>query len=137
MIEPSLSGNREKLRTASLIAAAVGALGSVCLMLMAGLHPPVLLVVLFIGWVLAPFAALVLAIILSRRWSEFTKNTVYAVTFVVAICSLAVYGYVLVRPAASQPAFPYVAVPLLSWLLIFASVAVSALVSRRKEQTMK
>ena len=120
----------ETLRKVTLITATIGGAGAVCLMLMSGLHPPVLLVVLFIGWVLAPFAALVFANLVSRRWSIVTRYTLYSATLVIAVCSLAIYGYVLFRPPVSQPAFPYVAVPVGSWLFIAIALPVAALISR-------
>lgn len=120
----------EALRKASLITAVVGGLGSVCLMLMSGLRPPVLLIVLFIGWVLAPFAALVIANLVSGRWSIITRNALYSVMLVVTLCSLTIYGFVLVRPVAPQPAFPYVTVPIGSWLFSAIALAVAALIAR-------
>jgi hypothetical protein len=43
-----------------------------------------------------------------------------------AVCSLAIYAYVLTRPMPSKPAFPYVAVPLGSWLLIAVALPAAA-----------
>lgn len=46
------------LRAVGLVAVVVGAVASVLLMLRAG-HPPLALRLLFAGWVLSPFVALV------------------------------------------------------------------------------
>ena len=46
------------LRAAALIAIPVGAAGAVALFFRAADHPPPLLVVLFILWLLSPFAVL-------------------------------------------------------------------------------
>jgi predicted neutral ceramidase superfamily lipid hydrolase len=127
--------NRNELQTGSLIAAIVGGLGSICLMLMSGLRPPVFLIVLFIGWVSAPFAGLILASKLARRWSSITRSTLYVLMLAISFCSLAIYAYVLVRPPMSQPAFPYVAVPLVSWLVIVITIGLAALISRGRAKT--
>src|SRR5436309_5580415 len=59
------------LRRVALIAALVGALGSVGLVLQVGRrkHSPRLLLALFVIWVLSPFVALVVANIASKSWS--------------------------------------------------------------------
>ena len=123
----------ETLRKAFLRTAVVGGSGSVVLMMMSGLRPPVFLIILFIGWVLSPFAALVFATIVSRRWPMIVKQTLYFLMLVIVLGSLAIYGYVLVRPPASQPASPYVAVPMASWLLIAIALSIAALISHRSK----
>jgi hypothetical protein len=113
-----------------LIAAVTGGLGSVVLMLMSGLRPPFFIIILFIGWVLAPFVFLSLGIILSKRWSAITRNTLHWLTMLIAAGSLAIYIYVLVKPLQAQPAFPYVAVPIASGVIILATLLVTALILR-------
>jgi hypothetical protein len=108
----------ESARFAAMISALVGAVGSVGLMLGAGFHPPVLLVALFIVWVSAPFLAVIVAIYLSRNWRNSVRRALYAITPVLTLVSLAIYGYGMAWPLASQPAFPYVALPIASWLLL-------------------
>ena len=118
------------LRVAALIAVVAGAAGSIGLMLRAG-HPPLFLRVLFAIWVLSPFAALVLADVVSKRWSVPTRATLYTMMLVVTVGSLAIYGFDAVRPRRAQPAFVYVVVPPASWLLIAVAVPSAALLSRR------
>ncbi len=65
------------LRPAALIATVVAALGSIGLMLRVGGRAPVFLIVLFFGWVLAPFAALLYADRVSHRWSAPARTTLY------------------------------------------------------------
>jgi hypothetical protein len=118
-------------RKGSLIAALIGGLGSVALMLMSGLRPPVFIIILFIAWVLSPFVVLSVGVILASRWSTKTRGTLYWLTRLITVSSLAIYIYVLVKPLQSQPAFPYVAVPIGSGVIILAILAVTALISRR------
>jgi hypothetical protein len=122
------------LRTISHIALVIGGLGSVALMLLSGLRPPVFLIILFIGWVLAPFVLLGATIVLSSRWSTITRHTLYWLTMLIAAGSLAIYIYVLIKPLQSQPAFPYVAVPIVSVVIILAALLVTALISRRSHR---
>ena len=118
------------LRGVALIAVVVGAAGSVSLMLRAG-HPPLLLLVLFTGWVLSPFVALVLADIASKRWSVLTRATLHGVMLILTLGSLAFYGDIVSMPPGSKPAFVFLVVPLGSWLLLTIAVPIAALVSRR------
>jgi len=81
------------------------------------------LVVLFVIWILAPFAVLVLASAISKRWSVAARTTLYGVMFVVTVGSLAVYVRDAIKPRKSQPAAVYVVVPPISGL--FAGIAVA------------
>ena len=119
------------LRAAALIAVLAGAAGSVGLLLRAGQRSPRLLLVLFLIWVLAPFVALVLAHVVSKRWSVLTRATLYSVMLVVTLGSLAIYGYDALRPRKAQAAFWYVLVPPVSWLLVAIVVPIAALISGR------
>ncbi len=120
-----------RLRAAALIAVLAGAVGSVGLMLRAGQRTPRLLLVLFFFWVLSPFVALVLAHVVSKRWSVLTRATLYSVMLVVTLGSLAIYGDDALRPRKAQAAFWYVLVPPASWLLIAIVVPIAALISGR------
>lgn len=129
--ENSDSGSLGRLRAAALIAVLVGAGGSLALMFHAGQRTPRLLLVLFTCWVLAPFVTLVLAHVVSTRWSALTRATLYIVTLAVTLGSLAVYAHDAWLPRQAQAAFVYVAVPPVSWLLIAIVLAAAALISRR------
>ena len=118
------------LRAVALIAVVAGAVGSVGLMLRAG-HPPLFLRVLFVIWVLSPFVALTWANMVSKRWSVLTRSTLYCVTLVITLGSLAIYGNPALRPAGSANAFVFVAVPPVSWLLMAIVVPIAALISGR------
>lgn len=119
------------LRAVALIAVVAGALGSVGLMLWVGhRNPSRVLLVLFAIWDLSPFIALVLADIVSKRWSVLTRATLYVVMLILTLGSLAFYGDVVWRPRP-QPAFVFLVVPLASWLLMTIVVPIAALVSGR------
>ena len=118
------------LRAAALIALLVGAVGSVGLMLRAGhRNPSRLLLVLFALWVLSPFIALVLANMISKRWSVLTRATLYTVMLILTVGSLAIYGDVALGPPRTKAAFVFVVVPPASWLLIAIVVPIAALIS--------
>jgi len=120
------------LRTAALIALAAGATGSLGFMLRAGQHTPRLLLILFMFWVFAPFAALLWANMVSKRWSVLTRATLYCVMLIVSFGSLAIYGeWINVRPAGSANAFLFVAVPPVSLVFIMIIVGIAALRSGR------
>ena len=87
--------------------------------------------VIFVVWVLAPFAGLGLANALSTRWPVVTRTMLYCLMLVVALGSLIVYGFDAVRPRHAQAAFVYVIVPPASCLLIAFALALSALLARR------
>jgi hypothetical protein len=120
------------LHAAALIAVLAGAVGSVCLMLRAGhRNPSRLLLVLFALWVLSPFIALVLANMVSKRWSVLARATLYTVMLVITVGSLAIYGDVALGPPRTKAAFVFVVVPSASWLLIAIVVPIAALISGR------
>ena len=120
------------MRSLARIAMAVGAVGSIALFMSAATTTPRLLIVLFWIWIMAPFAALAWAWRVSTRWSPLTQTTLYSVTTVIALVSLAFYARVLSPPAGSPRAAVFVAVPPLSLLLMTAALSIAALVSRRR-----
>ena len=121
------------LRRAALILLAAGAFGSVGCMGFVGRHQrSVLLLVLFTVWVLSPFAALAVGVALSNRWSVPIRRTLYTLTIVVALGSLAVYGTIAFGPPRPQPAFYFIVVPPACWGLIAIVVPVAALIAGRR-----
>jgi hypothetical protein len=120
------------LRAVALIAVIAGAGGSVVLMLHAGQRTPRLLLVLFIIWVLSPFIALLWANMVSKRWSVVTQVTLYCVTLILTLGSLAIYDeLVVIRPPGSANAFLFVVVPPASWVFMAGVVPMATLISRR------
>jgi hypothetical protein len=120
------------LHAVALIALVVGATGSLVFMFRAGQHTPRLLLVLFTIWVLSPFAALLWANIVSKRWSVLTRGTLYCVMLIVTVGSLAIYGELVdLRPPGSANAFLWVIVPPISLLFITIVVSIAAFLSGR------
>ena len=131
--EKPKSGIINFLRTMALTALLAGAMGSLGLMLYAGRHTPVLLLVLFVGWVVSPFMGLVVANVVSKRWSVLTRVTLYSLMLVIALGSLV--GYTVAwRPQGTRPAFAFLVVPLVSWLLIALVIPIATLLSRRRSR---
>jgi len=116
----------------SIIALLVGAVGSVGLMLRVGhRNPSRLLIVLFTFWVLSPFIALVLANVVSKRWSVLTRATLCVEMLVITVGSLAIYGAHAFGTLRAKTGFVFLVVPAASWLLIAIVVAIAALISGR------
>ena len=126
------SGFLGLLRAVARIAVVAGAVGSVGLTLRAGRSTPRFLLVLFVIWVLSPFVALAWANMVSKRWPLLTRATLYCVTLVITLGSLAIYGNVVLPPKGSPRAFVFVIVPPGSWLLMATVVPIAALMSRRR-----
>ena len=120
------------LRAVALVAVVVGAGGSLVLMLRAGRDTPRFLLVLFVVWVLSPFVALAWANMVSNRWPALTRTTLYCVTLVITLGSLAIYGKLILPPAGSPHAFVFVAVPPVTWILMTIVVSIAALISRKQ-----
>jgi hypothetical protein len=117
------------LRAVGRPAAVVGAMGSVGLMIWVGhRNPSWLLLLMFVIWVIAPFAGLILADMRSANWSMLTRATLHALMLILAVGSLAAYADVLLRPR-SQPAAMFLVVPVLSWLLMAIALTVAMLMS--------
>ena len=129
--ERSEGGLIDLARIVSIIALIIGAAGSLIFMFRAGQQTPGLLLILFTLWVAAPFAALFWSTIVSKRWSVATRWTLYSVTIIVAISSLAVYGELIdVKPAGSANAFLWVIVPPVSLIFSTIVILIGALISR-------
>ena len=111
-----------------MIAGAVGSLG---LLLRAGAGAPPILLVLFVGWVLSPYLALILAHRVSVGWTARTRLSLYAVMLIVTVVSLAVYAIVVLGQPASRHTAVFLIVPLASWLIAAIAVTMTALRSRR------
>jgi len=123
------------LHAAALIAVLAGAVGSVGLMLHAGhRNPSRLLLVLFALWVLSPFIALVLANMVSKRWSVLTRATLYVMMMVLTFGSLAIYGALVFGPLRAKTGFIFLVVPAASWVLIAIVVAIAAAIMGRRSR---
>lgn len=126
-----------KLHTVAQAAAVVGAVGAVALTLYAGRGNNLpFLMILMAGWVFAPFFGFALARRFSGRWSPSTRAALDVVIVLVAIVSIAIYGYDAVGPPHVKRATPYVAVPIVAWLLMFTVVPVAAVLARRRNRSI-
>jgi hypothetical protein len=120
------------LRKVSLITAIAGAIVSLGLMFATGNRPPLFLIILFVLWVAAPYAAFVLAIRFAKRWPHAVQTTLYWTTLVVTAVSFIIYINDVLNPPASTRAFVWVLVPAVSGLASLAVVSVSALIVRSR-----
>jgi uncharacterized membrane protein YhaH (DUF805 family) len=106
------------LRTVALVVVLAGVVGSIILVLYKGRNnDSVLLIALFLAWVLSPFIALLVADKVSKRWTDFTRKTLYILMLALTILSLLSYSGVL-RPTETKTAFVFLVLPLISWVLI-------------------
>lgn len=116
-----------------LISVLIGALGSLGFMLYAGRrNNSRLLLGLFALWVISPFMALVLGYVLSKRWTVFTRATLHGLMLVLAVGSLAIYGYVALMLPTARTTPVFVIVPPASCLLIAIVISVAALRSGKR-----
>jgi hypothetical protein len=121
------------LRDAALVALPIGAVGAGALFFRAADHPPPILVVLFILWLISPFALLAWMHVAATRWAAPTQAALHAVTIAITLASLAVYGNLIaVTPPGSPKAAPFVIVAPASWLLAAIVVTLAALASRNR-----
>jgi ACR3 family arsenite efflux pump ArsB len=77
----------------------------------------VLLVLLFTGWVVSPFIALLLINIITKRWQVFDRLILYSLMMMLTVCSVVIYSG-LWSPPSAKTAFVFLVVPLLSWSLM-------------------
>lgn len=119
------------MRRVAQIALVVGAAGCLGLMFHAGRRTPPVLLVLFTGWVLAPFVALAWANVVSARWSPRDRAVLLGLTLVAALGSVGIYADAVVRTPQTTPTRIFLLVPLGSLLLLAIVVAMAALGSRR------
>jgi len=114
------------MRTASWIAIVLGGVGSAGLTLYEGDSGSILMT-LFVGWVVLPFTAFACINLMSGSWAVRMQSKARVLAIVLAPVSLAIYGRVAFGPPRAQPAFAFLMIPLVSWLLI----AIAAILSRK------
>jgi len=101
-----------------------GAIGSLVLMFNAGRNQnSILLIVLFIGWVISPFVGLFIAEMISKRWLPKTRLAIFWLIIFITLASLIFYSGALNVPG-TKPAFKFLIVPLISWILILIIVPI-------------
>ena len=119
--------------TAATIAIVAGGAGSVALLLRASQRKgaPLLLVVLFAGWVASPYALVAAARMFAKRWPPRGRLWIDFAAITVAVASLAVYAAAALGPSDPKTAI-FVLVAPASWLLIGIAVTIAALTSDRR-----
>jgi hypothetical protein len=108
-----------------------GAVGSLVFMFNAGRNQnSIFLIVLFTIWVLSPFIALLVANVIAKRWSIPIRVSFCFLILFITLGSLISYCGALNLPG-TKPAFKFLIVPLVSWVLIV--IAISIAVSRSRK----
>jgi hypothetical protein len=124
--------NLNFLRILALIVMSGGAIGSLCFMFNAGRNQSsVILITLFTAWLLSPFIGLLIAERISKRWTVLTRLTLYWLMLVLTLCSLISYSGAF-SPVGTKPAFKFLVVPLISWLLIVTVIPIVSRMSTSK-----
>ena len=85
----------------------------------------ILLILLFVGWVLAPYIALLLVNVVASRWSAMKRLALHGLMLIITLGSLVMYSGLWTVPD-TKPAFAFLIVPLLSWFLMATAVAIGA-----------
>jgi hypothetical protein len=88
---------------------------------------------LFTFWVSSPFAALGIGARFSSTWSARTRAALHAVMLTVAVVSPCLYGAVALGPPRAQPAFTFLVVPVVTWVLGLAVLTAVAATARRRD----
>jgi hypothetical protein len=109
-------------RTAGTAAAVAGGVVSLILLLVAGKSTPLLLLIMFFGWVLLPFALLILGIRTARS-SEPMRSALSFMSIVLSLVSIVVYLYFTLHPPATTPARVWLLTPGSSLVVIVAVYA--------------
>jgi hypothetical protein len=122
------------LRLTALIALVIGAIGSLGLWIHAAKHPPPLLIVLFVIWVLSPFVVLGIGHVVSKRWASGTQAALYWVTLLVSLASIVIYADDAVSHRTAHPAAVYVVVPPASWVVSALAIGLGAWIAKRKQK---
>jgi len=117
--------NQRYLRITALIFLFLGAIGSLYFMHEAGSNQKsIILISLFTIWVTSPFAGLFFASQLTKRWTAKAQSWFYTTMFILTIVSLIIYSRVLIM-TETKPAFNFLIVPFLSWLVILTILIIA------------
>jgi hypothetical protein len=119
------------LRILALVMVSVGGWGSLVFMLRTDRHNnSIFLLLLFMIWVLSPFAGLLVANLVSKRWSVTSRLILYSLMLALTVGSLIFYSGTFSSPW-SKPAAVFLVVPMLSWLLIVIVFPIAKSQSRK------
>lgn len=113
------------MRSLSHIAVLIAAVGSLDFMYNGSNHQKsIILLLLFTGWVILPFAGLLVLDTIAKSWSSKARNQLYWFIFVMSVASLIAYSGVLL-PSGTKTAFIFLVAPVISWLIIILVIMVS------------
>lgn len=119
------------LRSMALIVVLTGAVGSLVLTFYAGhKNNSLLLTLLFAVWVLSPFIAFLMSDVISKSWSVFARSALCYLMVVLTIAAILCYSGVLKLPG-TKPAFVFLIVPLISWILLVILILLNERLSKR------
>ena len=108
----------------ALLAVLAGASVSLAFMFNAGRNQnSIFLIVLFTGWVLSPFIALLVTDVISRRWPIPARVPLYLLMLFITLGSLVSYSGAFSLPGM-KPASKFLIVPLVSWLLMLTVILI-------------
>ncbi len=118
LMKASKETKHDFLKTMVLTALLVGTIGSLYFMFkIGGNQKSIILVGLFTAWVTSPFVGLFVALRLTKHWIGKIPAWFYSTVLLLTVVSLTAYSGVL-TPPQTKPAFNFLVVPLLSWLVI-------------------
>jgi hypothetical protein len=126
-----VTDTRSGFHKATAVALAISAAACLVLMIIAGRQSPLVLAVLFGGWVVLPFFGMAVCHVAAGRTQ--LRVRIDAVILALSVASVAFYAVNAIRPLPTARALPYLLVPVLSWLVI-ALIAASIWWSGRRER---
>ena len=88
------------------------------------------------GWVLSPFIALLIVNVISKPWPVPARKTLYILMLLITISTLLIYSGPL-RPADTRPAAIFLAVPVISYVLMVTVIALTRRLSRNSDTIRK
>ncbi len=121
------------LHSIGLIIVLFGAIGSIYMMFNVGRNnSSLLLMTLFFAWDISPFIALLLIDKYSGRWTLFTRKTIYYLMILIPLFSVFFYSGIW-NPPGTKPAFVFLVVPLISWILIGLVIPIANSMSQNED----
>lgn len=119
------------LRKTALILVLTGAVVSLILTFIAGHNNNALILTfLFAVWVLSPYTAFLMSDVISKSWSVLCRSALYCLMVVLTLGSLLLYSGIL-KFHSVKPAFVFIIVPLISWILLIIIIPLNERLSRK------
>jgi hypothetical protein len=119
------------LRRIALILVLTGAVVSLILTFHTGhKNNALILTLLFAVWVLSPYIAFLISDVISKNWSVFGRSALYCLMVFLTLGSLLCYSGIL-RLHGTKPAFVFLVVPLISWILLFMLIPLNERMTKR------